>query len=98
MKIISLFTLLICLSFSSHAKINQPYGLFFIQANDLDGEQEIFKAPTLKTELDVNVQGLITTTTVKQYFINPTSDFMEATYLFPLPEKSAVDHLLMQKG
>ena len=37
MKIISLFTLLLCLSFSSHAKINQPYGLFFIQANDLDG-------------------------------------------------------------
>ena len=98
MKIISLFTLLICLSFSSHAKINQPYGLFFIQANDLDGEQEIFKAPTLKTELDVNVQGLLTTTTVKQYFINPTNDFMEATYLFPLPEKSAVDHLLMKIG
>ena len=71
-KIISLFTLVLCLSFSSHAKINQPYGLFFIEDNQLEEEQEIFAAPTLKTDVHVDVQGLLTTTTVKQYFINPT--------------------------
>ena len=77
MKIISLFTLVLCLSFSSHAnlsKINQPYGLFFIEADQLEEEKEIFAAPTLKTDVHVDVQGLLTTTTVKQYFINPTSD------------------------
>jgi len=98
MKIISLFTLVFCISFSSHAKINQPYGLFFIEDNQLEEEQEIFAAPTLKTDVHVDVQGLLTTTTVKQYFINPTNTWMEATYLFPLPDKSAVDFLRMKIG
>ena len=44
MKIISLFSLVLCLSFSSHAKINQPYGLFIIEANQLEEEKEIFAA------------------------------------------------------
>ena len=37
-------------------------------------------------------------TTVRQYFINPTNEHTEAIYLFPLPDKSAVDHLRMQVG
>ena len=35
---------------------------------------------------------------MKQYFINPTNTFTEAIYLFPLPEKSAVDQLRMKIG
>ncbi len=85
-------------SFSSHAKINQPYGLFFIKDGASEEGKEIFEVPTLKTEVDVEVQGLLTTTTVKQHFINPTNTFMEAVYLFPLPEKSGVDHLIMIIG
>ena len=52
----------------------------------------------MKTDIHVDVQGLLTTTTVKQYFINPTNTWMEATYLFPLPDKSAVDFLRMKIG
>ena len=93
------FIVLFCASFSLRANaISQPYGLFFVEANQLEEKKEIFAAPTLKTDVSVNVQGLLTTTTVKQYFINPTNTFMEATYLFPLPDKSAVDHLLMKVG
>jgi Ca-activated chloride channel family protein len=98
---IIIFILLPPLSLTAHAnhtKITQPYGLFFVQDNELGEGKEIFKAPTLKTDVDVTVQGLLTTTTVKQHFINPTSSYMEATYLFPLPDKSAVDHLLMKIG
>jgi len=98
MKLLYFFILLISFSFSSHANINQPYGLFFVQENELKSGQDIFEAPTLKTDVDVNVQGLLTTTTVKQYFINPTNTHMEAIYLFPLPETSAVDHLRMKIG
>ena len=98
MKLLYFFILLISFSFSSHANINQPYGLFFVQENELKSGQDIFEAPTLKTDLDVDVQGLLTTTTVKQYFINPTNTHMEAIYLFPLPERSAVDHLRMKIG
>ena len=93
-----IFILLPSLSLTAHAKINQPYGLFFVQDNELGVEKEIFKSPTLKTEVNVNVIGLISSTTVKQHFINPTSNYMEAIYLFPLPDNAGVDHLLMTIG
>ena len=88
MKLFYFFILLI--SFSSHANINKRYGLFFVQENELKSGQDIFESPTLKTDISVNVQGLLTTTTVKQYFINPPNTHMEAIYLFPLPERSSV--------
>ena len=83
---------------SYQPNINRPYGLFFVEADKLEEEKEIFAAPTLKTDVHVDVQGLLTTTTVKQYFINPTNTWMEAIYLFPLPDKSAVDFLRMKIG
>ena len=101
LNILFFFFIIIFFSISFPIKANtitQPYGLFFVQDNELGEGKEIFKAPTLKTDVSVNAQGLLTTTTVKQYFINPTNTFMEATYLFPLPDKSAVDHLLMKVG
>ena len=98
MKHLYFFILLISFSFSSQANINQPFGLFFVQDNKFKQGQDIFEAPTLKTDISVDVQGLLTTTTVKQYFINPTNTFTEAIYLFPLPEKSAVDQLRMKIG
>ena len=98
MKSFYLFLLLVCFSFPSYSQINQPYGLFFIQDNQVKEGQQIFEAPTLKTDVSVKVQGLISTTTVRQYFINPTKEHTEAIYLFPLPDKSAVDHLRMLVG
>ena len=37
--------------------------------NQVKEGQQIFEAPTLKTDVNVKVQGLISTTTVRQYFI-----------------------------
>jgi len=82
----------------SQSNITQPYGLFFIEANQLQEDEAVFAAPTLKTDVQVDIQGLLSTTTVKQYFINPTNAWMEAVYLFPLPDKSAVDFLRMKIG
>ena len=67
--------------------INRPYGLFFVESDKLEEEKEIFAASTLKTDVHVDVQGFLTTTTVKQYFMNPMNTWMEAIYLFPLPDK-----------
>ena len=97
MKFFYFFILLISFSFSSFAAIDSPNGIAKLD-NKLKEDQDIFKSPTLKTDINVDVQGLITTTTVKQYFINPTNTFTEAIYLFPLPEKSAVDQLRMKIG
>ena len=98
MKNFYLFICLIFFSTPSFAEINQPYGLFFIQDNETTQGHKIFEIPTLKTVIDVKVQGLLSTTTVRQYFINPTKEHTEAIYLFPLPDKSAVDHLQMKVG
>ena len=38
--------------------INRPYGLFFVEADNLKEEKEIFEA-TLKTYVHVHVQGLL---------------------------------------
>ena len=54
MKRFYFFILLIILPFSSQAKINQPYGLFFVQENELKEGQDIFEVPTLKTHISVD--------------------------------------------
>ena len=95
---LTIFIILISLSPSLLANINQPYGLFLIQENELKEGKKIFEAPTLKTDLDIQVTGLLTTTTIKQYFINPTSSHTEAIYLFPIPDKAAVDKMKIKIG
>ena len=52
-----IFILFFVFSSSSYAQINQPYGLFFVQDNELKEGQKIFEAPTLKTDVEVNEIG-----------------------------------------
>ncbi|RLA04210.1 MAG: marine proteobacterial sortase target protein [Gammaproteobacteria bacterium] len=54
--------------------------------------------PLLDTQVELNVSGMIARATVKQFFQNQGQEFIEATYVFPLPEDSAVDHLTMTIG
>jgi Ca-activated chloride channel family protein len=55
-------------------------------------------APTLKTEVQITVTGVIARTIVKQEFTNQGKDWAEGVYVFPLPETAAVDHLRMIVG
>ena len=55
-------------------------------------------APTLKTDVQITVTGLIARTTVKQEFTNQGKNWAEGIYVFPLPETAAVDHLRMIVG
>jgi Ca-activated chloride channel family protein len=55
-------------------------------------------APTLSTDVGIQVTGLISRTRVAQKFHNPTSDWVEGVYVFPLPEGAAVDSLKMKIG
>jgi Ca-activated chloride channel homolog len=55
-------------------------------------------APWLSTEIDARVSGLIAQVTVRQRFINDRAEWVEATYLFPLPADSAVHALRMRIG
>ncbi len=69
-------------------------GLFFRAGR----EDAVFEAPTLASEVDISVAGLISRVTVRQHFINPAKVWMEGIYVFPLPERAAVDRLTMTVG
>ena len=58
----------------------------------------MMKAPTLKTDVQMRITGMIARVKVEQHFKNPTKEWMEGVYVFPLPEESAVDHLSMKVG
>ncbi|HEX7465854.1 MAG TPA: VIT domain-containing protein, partial [Usitatibacter sp.] len=55
-------------------------------------------APKVETEVAIQVTGMIARTRLSQVFHNPGTEFVEGVYLFPLPEKAAVDHLWMRIG
>ena len=55
-------------------------------------------APTVDTDVHMDIHGLIARVTVTQHFHNPSSQWINGVYVFPLPENSAVDHMHMQIG
>ena len=72
--------------------------------NDLGGYVEAEVAgqtiifPTLKTDIDADVQGDLVTVTVVQTFANPVDRPLHATYLFPLNQHAAVYEMIMRVG
>ncbi len=79
-----------------------PIGL-----NEVDCSVLLFKtteagryvpAPTQKTNVSMTVTGPIVRATVTQEFTNPSDQWVEGIYVFPLPERAAVDHLRMRVG
>ncbi len=55
-------------------------------------------APLLQTEVHMDVSGMVARVQVKQRFTNPTAQWREGVYVFPLPSLAAVDHLTMHIG
>ncbi len=56
------------------------------------------EAPVLGATVEVRVTGIIARTKVTQIFKNPSSDWVEGIYIFPLPADAAVDTLRMKVG
>jgi Ca-activated chloride channel homolog len=61
-------------------------------------QQTAVPAPLLGTEVEMRVTGIVVRALVRQYFENPSSEWAEGIYVFPLPEDAAVDHLRMKVG
>jgi Ca-activated chloride channel family protein len=62
------------------------------------GPGPVGPAPTLETDVDIAVTGIVVRTRVTQRFVNPTDDWLEGVYVFPLPDTAAVDQLHMLVG
>ena len=56
------------------------------------------EAPRVGTDVDLTVSGPTARARVTQIFQNPTSGWVEAVYVYPLPEGGAVDTLKMVIG
>ncbi|WP_120496023.1 marine proteobacterial sortase target protein [Kiloniella sp. EL199] len=59
---------------------------------------KMVEAIQLATNVEIDINGPIARTKVTQRFRNPSNGWVEGTYVFPLPETSAVDTLKMQIG
>lgn len=58
----------------------------------------VVSLPLQRSDFSVNVQGDLAEVTVVQTFENPTSQALNATYLFPLSEDATVHAMTMQVG
>ncbi len=75
--------------------------------NDVRSGQLLFRtvdagyyapAPLVATEVDIAIGGIVARTVVKQHFVNPTADWLEGRYVFPLPEDAAVNRMTLAVG
>jgi len=60
--------------------------------------QTLGPCPLKHTEVDVDISGMIARVKVTQQFHNPFDDKIEAVYVFPLHQDSAVDAMTMHVG
>ena len=67
--------------------------LFFESDN-----QKTVAAPRLSQDVNIVVSGMIARVMVAQRFVNPSQSWIEATYVFPLPDESIVDHMNLMVG
>lgn len=61
--------------------------------------QDGYRASTLlNTDVDMQINGLVARVSVRQEFRNEGTDWAEGIYVFPLPDKAAVDHMRLHIG
>jgi Ca-activated chloride channel family protein len=70
-------------------------GVLYV-ARDAPTDRRFF--PLKRTEVKTDVAGDIVSTTVTQTFQNPYPERIEAVYVFPLPNRAAVDDMEMRIG
>lgn len=67
-----------------------------LRATTKDGK--IIEFPLKHTSVNAEISGFIGYIEVKQHFHNPFKEPIEAIYVFPLPQNSAVNDMLMKIG
>ncbi len=55
-------------------------------------------ATLLNTDVEMSISGLVARVSVRQEFRNESQDWVEGVYVFPLPDKAAVDRLRLHIG
>jgi len=63
-----------------------------------DNKQYYQPALLLKTDVSMEVNGMLAKVNVRQHFKNTSNQWVEGTYVFPLPENAAVNKMRIQIG
>ena len=71
-----------------------------VGAGSLLLQSETGYTPFVRTNAEYNVQinGLVSRVSLRQGFVNPSQDWVEAVYVLPLPEDSAVNAMRIRIG
>lgn len=107
MRIVGVMTILLAIVFISHAwsidtaevapsdepQVTQGA----LRAVNEEGEV-ILEFPLKHTSVYAQISGFLAQVEVKQHFHNPHNEKIEAVYVFPLPENSAVNEMIMVVG
>ncbi len=56
------------------------------------------RAPVQATDVEISIRGLLAETVVAQRFSNPTEQWLEGVYVFPLPAKAVVHSMRLVIG
>lgn len=67
-------------------------------ALELHGDSGAFAALSVDTDVAMVIRGPVARVRVTQHFRNPTHDWMEGVYSFPLPETASIDGLELRIG
>lgn len=59
---------------------------------------QLVPAPLLSQKVSMQVSGIVNRVKVIQRFVNNTESWIEAVYVFPLPDESGVDHMSLRVG
>jgi Ca-activated chloride channel family protein len=55
-------------------------------------------ATTINTDVDMRISGLVARVSIRQTFRNEGSEWVEGIYVFPLPDRAAVDQMRLHIG
>ena len=97
------FFLLLC----NHAHANYELSKEVLTINQVESgslliesttHDQYYLAPTIETDVDMDINGLIARVNVTQHFFNPSKEWVNGIYVFPLPENAAVDHMKLIIG
>ena len=61
-------------------------------------QQGFVTAPLLNTDVNIAVNGMVARVSVMQEFTNDGQEWVEGIYVFPLPDRAAVDHMRLYIG
>jgi len=107
MRVVGVWTVLLAVVFISYAwsedaaEVSAPdepqVTQGALRAVNEDGEV-ILEFPLKHTSVYAQITGFLAQVEVKQHFHNPHKEKIEAVYVFPLPENSAVNEMIMVVG